>query len=101
MRVWYAGSLCAPLGQGLEQLPFPFLEGTPLRGRTDLGSLEGIVALPAGILPGPPGPLVSALEARRRVYGPFPHEKRFVVGLVGYNTIAIERKSRPICRCRR
>jgi hypothetical protein len=84
-----ARRLNAPGWEELGQLPFPFLEGTPLRGRTYAGSLEGIVALQAGILPGPPGPLVSALEARRRVYGPLPHEKRFVVGLVGYNTIAV------------
>src|SRR5262245_37954873 len=57
-----ARRLNAPGWEELGQLPFPFLEGTPLRGRTYAGSLEGIVALQAGILPGPPGPLVSALE---------------------------------------
>ena len=47
-----ARRLNAPGWEELGQLPFPFLEGTPLRGRTYAGSLEGIVALQAGILPG-------------------------------------------------
>ena len=36
-----------------------------------------------------PCPLVIAIEARRRVYFPLPHQKRFVVVLVGHDNIAM------------